>query len=174
MGFVAPPAPLRGDDDRESFDCGKESLNLWFRRHGWTNHAASVSRTNVIRSLAGGNIIGYVTLSAAQIERAYLPKPLQRNKPDPLPVTLLGQLAVHKDYQGQGHARSLLFFALKTSLRMAEHAGSFGVVTHPIDASVRAFYVRWGFQPLPFDPKGAMIVRMADLRISFPDADAKR
>ncbi len=56
---------------------------------------------NVIADPLSGRIIGYVTLSAAQIERAFLPKPQQRNQPNPLPVTLLGQLAVDKDYQGQ-------------------------------------------------------------------------
>jgi GNAT superfamily N-acetyltransferase len=105
-------------------------------------------------------------LSAAQIERAFLPKPLQRNKPDPVPVTLLGQLAVHKDHQGQGHARSLLLFALRTAIRASRENGSFGVITHPIDDTVRSFYHRWGFQDLPFDPRDAMIARMVDLEMS--------
>lgn len=65
-------------------------------------------------------IFGHVTLSACQIERAYLPKPQERNQPDPVPVLLLGQLAVDKAYQGRGHAASLLQFALKSALRAAE------------------------------------------------------
>jgi GNAT superfamily N-acetyltransferase len=138
-------------------------LNHWFHRHGWSNHAAGVSRTNVICNLVTGEIIGYVTLSAAQIERAFLPRPQQRNKPDPVPATLLGQLAIHKDHQGKGHARSLLLFALRTALRVSREIGSFGVITHPIDEQVRGFYSRWGFQDLPFDPGRAMIVRMVDL-----------
>jgi hypothetical protein len=81
-------------------------LNQWLQRHAWTNHAAGISRTNVICDAVTGEIAGYVTLSAAQIERAFLPKSQQRNKPDPVPVTLLGQLAIHRDYQGQGHARA--------------------------------------------------------------------
>ncbi len=107
-----------------------------------------------------------MTLSAAQIEREFLPKAHRRNKPDPIPVTLLGQLAVDRAYQEQGHARSLLFFALATALRASRDVGSFGVITHPLDEQVRAFYARWGFEDLPFDPKRAMIVRMADLEKS--------
>jgi len=80
-----------------------------------------------------------------------------------MPVTLLGQLAVHKDHQGRGHARSLLLFALRTALRASREIGSFRVITHPIDDRARAFYRRWGFQDLPFDPRRAMIVRMVDL-----------
>ena len=64
-------------------------MNQWFRRHAGINHAAGLSRTNVICDVATGRIVGYVTLSAGQIERAALPTPQQRNKPDPVPATLL-------------------------------------------------------------------------------------
>ncbi len=164
---MTPPRPLAQDDDRSQFDCGRESLNVWFRRHAWENHASGASRVNLIVDLASGRIVGYVTLSAAQIERAYLPKPQQRNRPDPLPATLLGQLAVDKNYQGQRHAVSLIFFALRTALRAADFVGSVGVITHPLDDGVRHFYAKWGFQDLPFDPRRAMMVRMVDLRKTF-------
>jgi GNAT superfamily N-acetyltransferase len=164
---VSPPRPLAESDNRELFDCGRDSLNTWFRRHAWANQVSGASRVNVITDAASGRIVGYVTLSAAQIERAFLPKPQQRNRPDPLPVTLLGQLAVDKDFQGQGHATSLLLFALKTAMSAAEIIGSIGVITHPLDDSVRAFYARWGFQDLPFDPRRAMMVRMVDLERAF-------
>lgn len=160
---VTPPRPLTEADDRAQFDCGRDSLNAWFRRHAWANHASGASRVNVICDTASGAIIGYVTLSAAQIERAYLPKSQQRNRPDPLPVTLLGQLAIHKEHQGHGHAASLLLFALKTAVRAAQSVGSIGVVTHPIDDTVRGFYSKWGFEDLPFDPRRAMSVRIIDL-----------
>ena len=163
MAEVTPPRPLAAEDDRERFDCGRDSLNGWFRRHAWHNHAAGISRTSVICDAQTGLVAGYVTLSAAQIEREFLAKPHQSNKPDPIPVTLLGQLAVDQAHQGRGHARSLLFFALATALRASRDVGSFGVITHPIDEAVRGFYARWGFEDLPFDPKHAMIVRMVDL-----------
>ena len=166
MAAVTSPRPLAEDDDRSSFDCGRGSLNGWFRRHAWHNHASGASRVNVICDTNSGAIVGYVTLSAAQIERSFLPKAQQRNRPDPLPVTLLGQLAVAKDHQGQGHAVCLLFFALKTALRASEAVGSVGVITHPLDDGVRSFYAKWGFVDLAFDPRRAMIVRMVDLRKS--------
>jgi GNAT superfamily N-acetyltransferase len=164
---MTPPRPLAPDDDRSQFDCGRESLNAWFRRHAWENHANGASRVNLIADAASGRVVGYVTLSAAQIERAYLPKSQQRNRPDPLPATLLGQLAVDKSYQGQQHAVSLIQFALKTALRAADMVGSVGVITHPLDDDVRRFYSKWGFQDLPFDPRRAMMVRMVDVRKAF-------
>ncbi len=164
---VSPPRPLLESDDRDLFDCGLESLNGWFRRHAWLNHLSGASRVNVMVDSVSGRVVGYVTLSAAQIERAFVPKPQQRNQPDPLPVTLLGQLAVDRDFQKKGHAVSLLQLALRTAIHAADAVGSVGVVTHPLDEEVRGFYARWGFQALPFDPRHAMFVRMADLRRAF-------
>jgi hypothetical protein len=43
------------------------------------------------------------------------------------------------------------------------NVGSFGVLTHPLDEPIRAFYRRWGFEDVPFDPRRSMIVRMMDL-----------
>ena len=126
-----------------------------------------MSRVNVITDVASGRIAGYVTLSAAQIERAFLPKSQQRNRPDPVPATLLGQLAVDRTFQGQGHAASLLLFALRTALVASETIGSMGVITHPLDDGVRRFYARWGFQDLRFDPPCAMLVHMVDLKAGF-------
>jgi GNAT superfamily N-acetyltransferase len=84
-----------------------------------------------------------------------------------VPVLLLGQLAVDKAFQQQGHAASLLLFALKSALRASAMVGSMGVITHPLDDDVRGFYARWGFQDLPFDPRRAMMLRMVDLQRSF-------
>jgi len=120
----------------------------------------------VICDAGTGLIAGYVTLSAAQIEREFLAKAHQRNKPDPVPATLLGQLGIDNAFQRQGHARSLLLFALTAALRASRDVGSFGVLTHPLDEQVRQFYRRWGFEDVPFDPSRSMIVRMIDLQKS--------
>lgn len=142
-------------------------MNQWFRRHAWANHAGGISRVNVVCDGAGGPIIGYVTLSAAQIERSSLPKARRRNKPDPLPATLLGQLAIDKGHQGKGIARSLLQFALRTALRASHDIASWGVIVRPLDEPLRAFYAQHGFQDLPFDPRRAMVVRMIDLETAM-------
>jgi GNAT superfamily N-acetyltransferase len=168
MAEVAPPRPLSEEDDRSRFDCGRDSLNGWFQRHAWQNHAGGISRVSVLCEIRTGSIVGYVTLSAAQIEREFLAKPQRRNKPDPVPATLLGQLAIDRDYQGQGHARSLLAFALSAALRASREVGSFGVLTHPLDDEIRELYRRWGFEDVPFDPRRSMIVRMIDLaKVNF-------
>ncbi|TPN16094.1 GNAT family N-acetyltransferase [Mesorhizobium sp. B2-1-3] len=164
MAGLKPPRPLAGDDDWDAFDCGRESLNNWLRRHAWRNQQDGLSRTSLVCDSETGGIAAYVALSAGQIERAYLPKSAQRNRPDPIPVILLGQLAVDRKYQGRGCGRSLLLFALRTAVRFSSNIGCFGVITHPLDEGVRDFYRDFAFQDLPFDPKRSMIVRIADLR----------
>ena len=167
MTAITPPRPLVESDDREPFDCGRDSLNVWFRRHAWANHVGNVSRVSVIADAESGRLVGYVALSAAQIERGYLPRSQQRNRPDPVPVLLLGQLAIDRTCQGRGYAADLLRHALAIALRASGIIGAMGVITHPLDDGVRAFYAKWGFQDLPYDPRRAMIVRMADLRLHF-------
>lgn len=169
MTALTPPRPLAESDDRDPFDCGRDSLNVWFRRHAWANHVGNVSRVSVIADAVSGRLVGYVALSAAQIERGYLPKSQQRNRPDPVPVLLLGQLAIDRTCQGRGYAADLLRYALATALRASDVIGAMGVITHPLDDGVRAFYAKWGFQELPYDPRRAMIVRMTDLRLHFED-----
>jgi GNAT superfamily N-acetyltransferase len=164
MAGLTPPRPLATDDDRDAFDCGRESLNNWLRRHAWRNQQDGTSRTSVICDLTTGVIAAYVTLSTGQIERAHLPKSAQRNRPDPIPIILLGQLAVDRRYQGHGCGRSLLLFALRTAVRFSREIGCFGVLTHPLDDAVRGFYRTFDFEDLPFDPKRSMIVRVADLK----------
>jgi hypothetical protein len=64
------PRPLTADDDTAAFDCGRDALNHWFRRHAWRNQELGVSRTTVICDAEAGSIVGYVSLSTAQVERA--------------------------------------------------------------------------------------------------------
>jgi predicted N-acetyltransferase YhbS len=167
-----PPRALAADDDTAAFDCGRDALNHWFRRHAWRNQELGVSRTTVVCEVQTGSIVGYVSLSTAQVERAWLPKAQQRNRPDPLPAILLGQLAVDLRWQGQGIARSLMLHALTTTVRLSEEVGCFCVLTHPLDDHVRALYAAFGFEDLPFDPGRSMAVRIADLvRSGFGAAD---
>lgn len=166
MARLKPPRQLDENDDRESFDCGRDSMNQWFRRHAWRNQQADVSRSTVLCDAGTGAVAGYVTLSMGHIEREFLPKAAQRNRPEIIPIFLLAQFAVDRRHQGTGIARSLLFYALNTSVRAAREIGCFGVLTHPLDGGVRGFYRRFGFEDLPFDPRRSMIVRIKDLERS--------
>ena len=147
-------------------------MNHWFRRHAWRNQELGVSRATVICDAEVEGIVGCVSLSTAQVERAWLPKAQQRNRPDPMPAILLGQLAVDLRWQGQGMARSLMFYALTTAVRLSDQVGCVCVLTHPLDDDVRALYAAFGFEDLPFDSARSMAVRIAGLvRSGFGKAD---
>jgi GNAT superfamily N-acetyltransferase len=163
MGSVTPPRPLEAGDDRESFDCGKDSLNTWLRRHAWRNHVAGMSRVSVICDAEAGALAGLVALSTGSIRRGAVAKRDQRNASDPIPVILLGQLAVDRRWQGQGHARSLLGYALRAALAASQSIGAFAVIAHPVDDNARAFYRRWGFADLPDGSGSTMVVRVKDI-----------
>lgn len=166
MAGLTPPRPLKPSDAIEDFDCGRPSMNDWFCRHAKQNQEAGVSRTTVFIDGESGRIAGYVTLAAGQIEREYLPKAARRNRPEAIPIILIGQLAVDRQFQKRGFARQLLIYALKTCFALSKDIGCFGVITHPLDEEVRSFYRRFGFVDLPGDPRRAMIVRMKDLEAS--------
>lgn len=164
MGRLGPPRPLAADDDREAFDCGRASLNDWLQRHAWRNQRDGTSRTTVVCDSESGRIAGFIALSTGQIEREWLSRTQQRNKPDPVPVMLLGQLAVDTGYQSLGVGRSLLRLAVNTALRLSDEVGCFGILTHPLDDDVRAFYRSYGFVDLPGDAKRSMLLRLSEVR----------
>jgi len=163
MEGLSDPRPLAETDNRERFDCGRASLNEWFKRHAWRNHRDGISRVTVVTHLPSSAVAGFVTLSAGSIERSWLPKADQRNRPDPIPVILLGQLAVDLNFQGQGCARFLLQFALRTAVRSSSEIGSFALVLHPLDDRLVGYYRGFGFEPLPSTPSPVMALRIRDL-----------
>lgn len=164
---ISKPRPLAKTDKRIEFDCGRESLNRWFHHHAWKNQQTGSSRTNIVCDTDSGKIVGYVSLSSTQIERAFLLKKHQRNMPDPVPAILLGQLAVDKRYQGLGIARSLLFFAFTTAFEVSKHIGCALLITQPLDDEVRKFYRQFGLIDTPFDPNQSMCIRLVDLQVSI-------
>jgi len=52
--IAAPSRPLAQSDDRDRFDCGRESMNAWFRRHAWFSQANNLSRVTVVTDPANG------------------------------------------------------------------------------------------------------------------------
>lgn len=163
MAGLSPPRPLRKDDDRHDFDCGEKVLNHWLRRHAWGNEVTNASRTYVVTDEGNGLIAGFVSLATGQIERSFLSKSQQRNQPDPIPVLVLGQLAIDTRYQGRRLGASLLKHAFEVAVVASQKVGIVGVVTHPLNTGVRNFYQKWGFENLPGDAEGALFVRIKDL-----------
>jgi predicted N-acetyltransferase YhbS len=74
---------------------------------------------------------------------------MARNMPDPIPVVLLGRLAVRREFQGYGLGSDLLRHAMARTLVISAAAGARALLVHAIDDAAIAFYRRYGFEPSP-------------------------
>jgi GNAT superfamily N-acetyltransferase len=85
--------------------------------------------------------------------------------PDPIPVILLGRLAVDRRFHGMGIGTSLLRDALLRTLHVAETAGVRAILAHCISENARRFYVKYGFEESPMEPMTVMITTAEAARI---------
>jgi GNAT superfamily N-acetyltransferase len=144
------PEPLRDDHDLEHFQCGVASLDDWLKRRARANQAGGASRTYVIA--AGKRVIGYYCLSSGAIAVIEAPGNIRRNMPDPVPMTVMGRLAIDHLWQGKGIGVALLQDAVLRAAQAAEIIGIRGVLVHAISIEAKAFYEHHGFVPSRSNP----------------------
>ena len=147
---LIPPAPITSGHALADFDSGEVFLDEWLKKRAIKNHAVGASRCFVL--CAGAAVIGYYSLSAGAISHASAPKAMRRNMPDPLPVLLLGRLAIDKRYHNQGLGRGLLRDAMLRAVNVASDTGVFAVLVHAISEQAKRFYMSRGFVESPLDP----------------------
>jgi GNAT superfamily N-acetyltransferase len=77
--------------------------------------------------------------------------------PDPVPVMVIGRLAIDQSVQGQGLGPALLRDAVLRTLQAAEIAGIRAILVHAISERAKRFYEKWGFVSSPLEPMTLMI-----------------
>ncbi len=77
---------------------------------------------------------------------------MRRNMPDPLPILLLGRLAVDKRYHNQGIGQALLRDAMLRSVNVSGDAGVFALLIHALSKQAKQFYLSRGFVESPLQP----------------------
>ena len=152
---LSAPEKLRADHDFSQFDCGEPSLDEWLRRRALQNEESGASRTYVV--CAGQQVVGYYALAVGAVAHAEAPGRVRRNMPDPVPVMIVGRLAVHNDFQGRKIGPGLLRDAVLRTLQAAEIAGIRAILVHAISERARQFYEDCGFIASPMDPLTLMI-----------------
>jgi GNAT superfamily N-acetyltransferase len=152
---LTAPAPLAADHDTDAFDCGVPPLDAWLRRRARANEAGGASRTFVV--CEGKPVVGYYSLAAGSLLHDGATGRVRRNMPDPVPVALLGRLAVDRSWQGKGLGRALLRDAALRILGAAETIGVRAILVHAISEDAKAFYEASGFAPSPVDPMTLMV-----------------
>jgi GNAT superfamily N-acetyltransferase len=155
---ISAPEKLTPEHDVSTFTSGEPALDDWLRRRALANEDSGASRTYVVRS--GGRVVGYYALANGAVARAEVPGRVRRNMPDPVPVMVLGRLAVDRAYQGRRLGVALLRDAVLRTLQAAGIAGIRAILVHAISEDAGKFYERCGFTASPVDPRTLMITML--------------
>ncbi len=146
--------PLGKQHDRKSFDCGEPILNQYLHRYANQDARRRVNRVFVASAPdAPRQVLGYYSLSAGSLDAADLPERLRQRLPGyPVPVALLGRLAVAESRQGQGLGSILLADALQRVAQASQVMAVYAVVVDALNERAAGFYRQFGFIHLPSQP----------------------
>jgi GNAT superfamily N-acetyltransferase len=162
--MLRAPESLAPHHALREFDCGVDSLNTWLQRRASANQISGASRTFIVCD--DDLVIGYYALASSAVVPAAAPGRFRRNMPDPIPVVVLGRLAVAKSHHGQGLGRALFQDAALRIVSAADAIGIRGMVVHALSEEAKAFYLRLGLEESPLDPM-TLMVTVADLRAAI-------
>ncbi len=139
---------LSGDHVRADFSCGHGQLDEYLQKHAGQHARKDMGRTFVAVRPGEQRVLGYYTLSASSVEFLHAPVALQRKLPRyPLPVALVGKLAVDRSVQGEGLGEFLLMDALRRIVEVSGQMAVLAVEVHALDEQAKKFYLKYGFQP---------------------------
>ena len=161
---LSVPAPLATEHDVSTFSCGHVSLDDWLKRRALSNQKANASRTYVVTD--GARVIAYYALASGALASAAATGKLRRNMPDPIPMAILGRLAIDEAFQGQGLGRALFRDAALRILAAADVIGIRGMLVQAISDEAAAFYRALGLETAPADPR-TLTITLAELQTSL-------
>lgn len=148
--MLSAPTLLDEAHELDLFDSGHDSLDEWLRRRARSNQISGASRTYVVCS--GVRVVGYYCLSSGALATTDAPGALKRNMPDPIPMAILGRLAIDIGWQGKGLGAALLQDAVMRAGQAAHIMGIRGLLVHAISDEAKAFYEHYGFTSSPANP----------------------
>jgi ribosomal protein S18 acetylase RimI-like enzyme len=160
--------PLSADHDRKGFNCGVEALNIFLQTQARKEMERRSAVTYVLVDTARPTqVIGYYSLSAATVLIDKIPEEMAKKlgRQPSVPTTLMGRLAIARDYQGQGFGGRLLWDALNRSEAKSKEIGSVAVIVDAKDEKAAAFYERYGFQRFT-DPPLRLFMMMGTIEVA--------
>jgi GNAT superfamily N-acetyltransferase len=143
----------------DAFTSREDVLDSWLKKRVLKNHVENASRTFVVHD--DNRVIAYYYLAVGSVESSKAPGEIKRNMPNPIPVMVLGKLAVDRRYEGFGIARGLLKDVTLRTFNVSQHTGVRSLLVHALSKSARHFYKRFGFIHSPLD----------DITLMLPVAD---
>ncbi len=136
---LSAPAPLSAEHDLSEFDCGEPALNDWLRYRAAKNESR-FSRTYVV--CAGRRVVAYFCISAGAVERMAVPGKIRRNAPDTIPVSVIGRLAIDRNFAGKGLGADILSDALRRIAIASQSIGIGAVLVHAKNDAAKRFYLK--------------------------------
>ena len=162
---LSRPELLADHHDLENFASGEGPLDDWLRRRARANQLSGASRTYVVSE--DNRVVGYYALASGAVAIEVVPGRFRRNMPNPVPIVILGRLAVDRAWQGRGLGRGLFRDAAQRVVQAADAIGIRGILVHAISEQARKFYLGLGFDECPGQPM-MLVVTLADLRAALP------
>jgi GNAT superfamily N-acetyltransferase len=153
---IQAPQPLAQIHELSEFDCGEAVLNDWLKRRAFANQVSGASRTFVVAN-EHNQVLGYYALAAGAVAHTEASSTVRRNMPDPIPVMVLGRLAIDRSCQGRQLGSALLKDALLRTMNVAKDVGIRALLVHAINDEAKQFYLQRGFQPSPINPYTLML-----------------
>jgi len=137
------PEPLNDAHQLDAFTSGAPTLDGWLQRKARANQVSGASRTYVV--CRGDQVVGFYAVAAGSVSHDLLPRKLKQNMPDPIPVIVLGRLAIDLSEQGNGLGRALLRDAILRVSAAAHEVGIAAILVHALNDRAKAFYIGCGF-----------------------------
>lgn len=150
MSTLIAPYPIADYHNLDEFSCGFPSLDNWLKKRARSNERSRASRTYVLCN--DKRVIGYYALASGSIANQLAPNKIKRNMPEPIPVMVLGRLAVDQRYQGKRLGDALLRDAILRILQAADIAGIKAILVHAISEEAKKFYLDRSFIVSPSEP----------------------
>ncbi len=144
--MLTRPSAIQAAHDTSRFSCDHTSLNDWLA-HKALRAEGRTARTYVVCS--ENVVVGYYCLATGAVARADAPSKIRRNAPEPIPVMLIGRLAVTKEFERRGIGSGMLQDAFRRILQASEIIGCRAVLVHAVDQKAQDFYSRYGFGEFP-------------------------
>ena len=142
--------PLNPDlHDRAGFNCGISELDDYLHRFAVQHRRKGVSPVHVLVDTEKPSLIlGFYTLSAAQVDSAELSDADRKKLPRyPIPCFRLGRLACRMDRRGQGLGKLLIGCAVERCLQARKQVAAFASIVDAKSPEAKAFYEHYGFTP---------------------------
>lgn len=153
---LSAPQPLAPGHQLDGFDCGEPVLDEWLKRRALGNQFTGASRTFVVVD-ENQQVLGFYALAAGAIALREATGAVRRNMPDPIPVMVLGRLAVDRRMQGRGLGPALLKDAFDRAVAVSLNTGVRALLVHALHGQAKTFYEHYGFRPSPQQPMTLML-----------------